>query len=180
MLWKESLIWNWERLKLPVNNHLLFLFPLALLLCTNKRNRSAKCVVLNWRQICIAECQTHWLFCLSIPAMTCLAFENLILHNNSSMASRLNLKWIVTVPPECFLSSPLKSKLTERHQIWLSFVPLCVSPSAEGEHKQTFWEESDRGHKYSSIMTSSHICVCSGGSLHICHFYAKAQLVFSQ
>lgn len=49
----------------------------------------------------------------------------LISHKNSSAASRMSLKWIVTVPPECSLSPPplYTDWLTEQHQIWLTFLP---------------------------------------------------------
>lgn len=67
-------------------------------------------------------------------------------------------------PHQCFGPFLLfLSRLSEQHQIWLMVLSLCTS-HLKGKRKQTIWEEHCRGHKYASIMTLAHICVCNTAS----------------
>lgn len=72
---------------------------------------------------------------------TCLAFLGyLILHQDSSMASHMSLKWIVTVPPECFLA-PLpsfgRSWLSSIRYGWHSCLSVCPHLQKGNTNKQS-------------------------------------------
>lgn len=84
-------------------------------------------------------------------------------------------------PHQCFGPFLLfLSRLSEQHQIWLMVLSLCTS-HLKGKRKQTIWEEHCRGHKYASIMTLAHICVCNTASFAFlffcCFFFSVAHLV---